>query len=203
MSTAQPVFHLSNVIAVRLLQGAVYATDERDWELIRSSESDLAKYFARLGLLLVVEETDRLAYLRQMTDDELPPDYEALPKLFRRTRLPYGDTLLCVLLREELSRFDEERIGERCVVEAARVFDRWKPLVHPRGDEVAARGALGTSLERLAKQGLVRRCRGEPETWEVLRVLKARLPAAELEALKTRLLAARDKRNPKPEATDE
>lgn len=203
MSTATPAFHPSNVVAVRLLQGAVYATDERAWELVRASEPDLAKFFARLGLLLVVDEADGLAYLRQMADGELPPGYEALPKLFRRTRLGYGDTLLCVLLREELLRFEEERLGERCVVEAANVCDRWKPLAAPRADDVVARRELGGALERLAKLGFVARCGDEPETWEVFRVLKARLPVAELELLKSRLLAARDNRNAKSETADE
>jgi len=41
-------------------------------------------------------------FMRQLTEDELPDGYDRLPKVFRRTRLGYDETLLCVLLREEL-----------------------------------------------------------------------------------------------------
>src|SRR5262245_19526378 len=114
------------VAAVRLLQGAVYANEERSWSITLSSEVPLTQYFARLGLLLVIDEPEGLAYLRQMTPDELPDGYDALPRLFHRTRLGYDETLLCVLLREELSRFEAEDLNnERCVVEAATLFERW------------------------------------------------------------------------------
>lgn len=156
-SAMLPEFRESNVAAVRLLQGAVYAADERVWELVRSSEPDLARFFARLGLLLIVDETEGLAYLRQMADGELPTGYDALPKLFRKTRLGYDETLVCVLLREELRRSEEEHLDPRCVVEVSALFDRWKPLVHPRAAEVVARRERGAARWRLAKQGFIGR----------------------------------------------
>src|SRR2546422_151760 len=103
-STDLPEFREWSIAAVRLLQGVVYADELRPWELVLSSQSHLATYFARLGLLLIVDESEGLAYLRQLTDDELPESYDRLPKLFRRIRLGYDETLLCVLLREELRR---------------------------------------------------------------------------------------------------
>jgi hypothetical protein len=197
-----PEYRESNLAAVRLLQGAVY-DDDRVWELVRASEPDLARLFARLGLLLVVDEAEGLAYLRQMGDGEITDGYDVLPKLFRKTRLGYGDTLLCVLLRDELRRFEEEHVGARCAVEAAGVFDRWHPLAATRADAVAARREFSAALARLEKMGFVRQCGDEPETWEVLRVLKARLPVAELENLKARLLDARGRRGATAEGGDE
>ncbi len=103
---------------MHLLQGVVYSDDAKVWDIVLGHISPLESHFARLGLLLVVDEPEGLAYLRQLADDELPEGYDRLPKLFHKSRLSYGATLLCVLLREELRRFEEEEVqNERCVVD--------------------------------------------------------------------------------------
>jgi len=186
-----PEFREWGIAAVKLLQGVVHADEPRPWEIVLSSQTQLATYFARLGLLLVVDEPEGLAYLRQLTDDESPEGYERLPKLFRKTRLGYDETLLCVLLREQLRRFEEEDLeNERCVVEVAALFDRWRTLFSAQQDEVRARRELSSALGKLEDLGFVRKVADEPEAWEIRRILKARLPVADLENLKARMLEA-------------
>jgi hypothetical protein len=196
MSTVDlPEFRDWSLAAVHLLQGVVYADDERTWDLVLSSQSQLVSYFARLGLLLVVDESEELAYLRQLTDDERPEGYDALPRLFRRTRLGWNETLLSVLLREELRRFEDEDLhNERCIVDVEPLFDRWKTLGPAQQDEVRAQRDLASALNKLQDLGFVRKFSDEPETWEVRRILKARLPVAELEDLKARLRSAGERR---------
>jgi hypothetical protein len=174
-----------------LLQGAVYSDDSRIWDIVLGSQSHLETYFGRLGLLLVVDEPEGLAYLRQASEDELPEGYERLPKLFRKTRLGYDATLLCVLLREELRRFEEEDVhNERCVVEMTVLFDLWTTFFPSQGDQVRQRRELSQALSKLDDLGFISKFNDEPETWEIRRILKARLPAAELECLKAQLLSA-------------
>jgi hypothetical protein len=186
-----PEFREWSIAAVRLLHGAVYADEPRIWETVLSSQSQLAGYFARVGLLLVIDESEGLAYVRQFSDDELPEGYNRLPKLFRRTRLGYDETLLCVLLREQLRQFEEEDLhNERCVVESAALFERWRALSAAQQDEVRARRELSSALTKLEELGFIRRLTDEPERWEIRRILKARLPVAELESLKARMLSA-------------
>ena len=184
-----PEFRDWGIAAVRLLQGVVYADEHQPWELVLASQAQLTAYFARLGLRFVVDEPEGLAYLRQLTDDELPEGYDRLPKLFRRIRLGYDETLLCVLLREHLRQFEEEDLcNDRCVVESTALFDRWRIL--SRSDEVKARRELATALGKLEDLGFIRKVTDEPEAWEIRRILKARLPVSELESLKARMLAA-------------
>src|SRR5437667_8868803 len=120
--TDLPEFRPWYVAAVRLLQsGAVYADDSRVWDILLGARTPVSEYFARVGLLLVVDEPEGLAYLRQLTEDELPEAYDRLPKLFRRARLGYDETLLCVLLREELRRFEEEDLdNDRCGIDTVQ-----------------------------------------------------------------------------------
>lgn len=196
-----PDFKPWSIGAVRLLQGVVYSDDSRTWDLVLSNQSPLTVYFGRLGLLLVVDEPEGLAYLRQLAERELPQEFEPLPKLFRKSRLGYDPTLLCVLLREELRRYEEEDIhNEQCVVEAAFLFDAWKTFFPQQHDEVKQRKELSVALSKLEDLGFVRQFSEQPEAWEIRRILKARLSVAELESLKSQLLAAASSRGKSDQA---
>ncbi|MEX2170715.1 MAG: DUF4194 domain-containing protein [Pirellulales bacterium] len=192
----QPEFREWSIAAVRLLQGVVYSDDESVWNTILSSQSQLESYLARLGVFLIVDESEGMAYVRQADPDELPEGYERVPKLFRKSRLGYWVTLLCVLLREELRRFEEEDINnERCVIEINSLFDHWRAFFPMSYDEVRQRRELDASLAKLCDLGFVRKFNSECESWEIRRILKARLPVSELESLKSQLLAASARRS--------
>jgi hypothetical protein len=186
-----PEFRDWGIPAVWLLKGVVDSDDDRVWNLLLSNALHLETYFARLGLRLVVDESEGFAYLRQLTDEETPVGYDVLPKLFRTTRLSYAQTLLCVLLRDEFRRYEEEDVrNERCVVEQAVLLDQWKAFFPSRDDEVKQNRELAGSLNKLEELGLVRKFADEPPSWEIRRILKARLPADELADLRQRLVAA-------------
>lgn len=188
---ALPEFHDSGIAAVRLLQGVLYSDDTAGWESLLRNQSDLTEYFARIGLVLVIDEADGLAYLRQLADDERTGGYEALPRLFRRTSLGYEATLLSVLLRDEFRRFEDEDLdNERCVVETEALLDAWKTFFPSADDEVRLRKRFTTAINKLVNLKFVRKFHDDPEAWEVRRILKARLPIDELENLKNQLIAA-------------
>lgn len=184
-----------SIAAVRLLQGVVYLDEGPVWDILLSHQSRLEDYFARLGLLMVLDEPEGFAYLRQLSEDEQPEGYERLPKLFRKTRLGYDATLLCVLLRDELRRFEEEDVhNERCVVSTADLFEQWKAFFPVDDDEVRLRKGLDSALKTLEGLKFVRLVGKEPPEWEIRRVLKARLRAADLEMLREQLAAAASRR---------
>lgn len=177
--------------AVRLLQGIVYHDDPGDgWERILAGLTPLSDYFARVGLMLVVNEEDGFAYLRQIDSEEFPPDYPSLPKLFRSVRLSFEASLLCVLLREELRQFEEEIHSDgRCVITQASLLEIWQTLIPGETDTVRLNRTLGGQLRKLEELKFVRLFEKTPPSWEVRRILKARLPLAELERLRADLEA--------------
>ena len=69
MGDALPEFRDWSRVAVLLMRGVVYNEDDRVWNVLLSNTSTLESYFARLGLRLVVVESDGMAYLRQLKDD--------------------------------------------------------------------------------------------------------------------------------------
>lgn len=174
--------------AVRLLQGVVYHDDPGDgWDAILAGATPLTDYFGRLGLLLIIDENDGLAYLRQPADDERPPDFEAVPKLFRTVRLGFDATLLCVLLRDELRRSEEEDLqNERCVIAQTDLLNLWSTFF-PDGDTVRLNRTLTATLGKLEQLKFVRKFEKEPPSWEVRRILRARLPLATLKSLRESL----------------
>lgn len=183
-----PAYKDWSLAAVRLLQGAVY-TDDTAWDLILRFQTPLRDYFARIGLLLIVDEPEGLAFIRQLAEDEASGEYEKLPRLFRRTRLGYDTTLLCVLLRERLRRFEEGDLdSQRCVVDQSELLESWKSFFPSSEDEVRLQKTLDTAFRKLDGLKFVSRFGDRPGQWEVRRILKARLPVAELEKLKEQLV---------------
>lgn len=190
-----PEFRDWSTAAVWLLKGPVYADEQRVWNVLLSNASALEGYFARLGLRLVIDESEGMAYLRQLMEEEAPKGYETLPKLFRSTRLSYSQTVLCVILRDELRRFEEEDLqNERCVVEEPALLDQWKAFFPQQEDDVRRQKDMLAALRRLEEMGFVRSFSDQPPSWEIRRILKARLPASELENLRAQLAAVIQRR---------
>ncbi|XZE53377.1 DUF4194 domain-containing protein [Planctomycetaceae bacterium SH139] len=189
--TAYPEFRELGIAAVRLLQGAVYADDNETWDILLANQSELTAYFLKIGLVLVVDEPDGLAYLKQSTAEEQPPGYERLPTLFRRTTLGYDATLLCVLLRDAYRQFEDEDLdNERCVVELETLRDIWRTFFPAKLDDVQLQRRLLSAMAKLEKLKFVRPWQRNSQTWEVRRLLKSRLPIEQLEELRTQLLQA-------------
>lgn len=195
MRSDYPEFRDWSVSAVRLMQGVVELDDGRAWHLLLANATQIEQYFARLGLQLIVDESEGLAYLKQFSEETLPPGYEAIPKLFRATRLSFGQTVLCVLLRDALRRFEEEDTrDDRCVIEESDLLDQWKSFFSAQGDEVRQQRDLQSTLRKLEDLGFVRRFAQEPPSWEVRRILKARLTAEDLEHLQRQIQTALENR---------
>jgi hypothetical protein len=182
-------------VAVRLLQGVLYHDDNADlWEQLLENVTPLSEYFGKLGLLLVVDEPDAMAYLRQLDEDEIPVDYPAVPRLFRRTPLGYEVTLLCVLLRDELRQYEEEDVqNERCVVTQSDLLALWEAFFPDDIDSVRLNRSLTTALSKLEELKFVRQFEKEPPSWEIRRIIKARVPLNDLERLRLSLVAVAGK----------
>ena len=199
-NTALPEFRDWSIAAVRLLQGVVYLDEAPVWGLVCSNKTRLEEYFVRIGIALVVDESEGFAFLRQLEEEELDKGYETLPKLFRKSRLSYDATLLCVLLRDELRRFEEEQVeDQRCVIKLSDLLEQWKAFFPAALDDVKLQRTLKAALADLEELKFVKLFTKEPEEWEVRRILKARMPVAKLELLLQQLRAARQPSSGKSE----
>ncbi len=183
-----PDFHESSVAAVKLLQGAVYLDDAKAWDLLLANRSRLESYFGRIGLVLVIDEPEGFAYLRQLEEHELPDGYDRMPKLIRKSRLGYDLTLFSVLLRDELRRHEEQNAeGGRCIADLDDLFTRLRELMPDMEDAVRSRKKLDHLVVRAQELGFLRKLPGEPPVYEIKPILKARITAERLDELKQQL----------------
>ena len=151
------------------------------------SQNRLRDYFARIGLTLTIDEANGFAYLRQLDSENevIDKGYAELPKLYRQVRMGYGASLMCVLLREELRRFETEDVdSELCVVEEPDLFDQWKAFFPETGDEKARHKEFSSALKSAAEAGFAKAMKSDPPAWEVRRILKAKLDAQRLAQLR-------------------
>jgi len=186
--------------AVKLLKGVVYHDDQGGtWDEVLANVSRLTDYFGRLGLVLIVNEEDGMAWLHQPDAEELPADYESIPKLFHKVALGFEGTLLCVVLRDELRRNEEEDLqNDRCVVKQADLLETWRMFFPEDADEVRLNDGLSKQLARLEKLKFVRRFEKTHPSWEVRRILKARLPLETLKTIRSELQAELARRHGGP-----
>lgn len=194
-NTESPEYREWSEVAVRLFQGVVYVEDGKLWDVLLRNVTPLEEYVGRIGLQLVIDEGEGFAFLRQQQAEDLPDGCDSLPKLFRRTRLSYDATLLTILLREELRRFEEEEVhDQRCVISGDDLFAQWKVFFPSDQDEVKLRKALTTAIRTLEGLKFVRRFGKDTDDWEIRRILKARLIAADLEAVRDQFVDAFQRR---------
>ncbi len=178
--------------AVRLLQGVIYHDDPGEaWETLLRYQSPVSEFFCKLGLQLIIDHSDGMAYLNQPTEEQLPLEFAGVPRLFRRTPLGYDATLLSVLLRDLLRQFEEEDFqNERCVVAQHELLELWQAFFPESSDELKLLRTLLSALRKLEDLKFVRQVDSDPANWEIRRIIKARLPLEDLERLRQSLVDA-------------
>ena len=75
-------------------------------------------------------------------------------------------------------------------MEVSALLDQWKSFFPATSDEVQLRRQLLASLNKLEDLKFVRKVGTNDESWEVRKLLKARLPLDVLEDLRSRLMRA-------------
>lgn len=184
-----PPFDPSKIAAIRLLQGPVYRDDGNTWDLLLTHEHTLQEFFASLRLTLVLSEADGFAFIRQMEEDELPEEYEKLPLLMRRTRLGFDSTLLAVLLREELRKFDEENLdSEACVITESELYTAFADFFAEAQDEKRLQNRFKSACSKLDEIGFIKHHTTEPPQLTVRPIIKARLTPDRLRETRQQLL---------------
>ncbi len=172
---------------VRLLQGPVYSDFGEAWDLLLRHRPAVEQHFGELGLEVLVAEHDGLAFLRR----QRPADGEGateVPELVVRRELPYLASLLCVLLVEELYRFEASGGDQaRLVLTRDRIRDLVTPYLPARSNEAKQADAVEAQINNLVRYGFLRRMKGDDAALEVTRLLKYKIDADRIAEVKGRL----------------
>ena len=132
-ATAQPDPDLSLAVT-QLMKGVVYRdTHDRAWRSLLQLQPQVHDYVALIGLLVVIDEAEGYAFLRQRPEDESAAGADGgratpLPRLIPRRSLSFHVSLLLSLLRKKLAEFDAQGGDTRLmltreqIAEMVRVF---------------------------------------------------------------------------------
>jgi hypothetical protein len=186
MSNPASSFPAAAFVKAKLLREPIYREDGDLWLTVHGPQrSEIAHYFRQIGQELVVDEGEGYAFIRQL---EIEGE-ERIPRLIQRRPLIYLATLLLAALREEFLRFDSAAGDSTRLV---KTRDELRNLVADflpeTTNQVRDAGKVDAAIERLVKLGFVRQLgAAERDTFEVMRIVKARLAPADLEAIKQRL----------------
>lgn len=181
-------------VLIRLLQGPLYQERQDEWQQLLSFQTPIADYFSRIGLALYVDEVEGLAFLRSASNLEERSDdsSDELPRLMRRAPLSYEVTILAVLLRERLLHFDaNEHESFRLFLGEAEIIELLRPYLPERSDDIKVVQQVRRAISRVTDLGFLRKA--EPasaqaqQSYEVMRILKAKMDADTLQRVKERL----------------
>jgi hypothetical protein len=186
MSNTQTNFPPATFVKAKLLREPVYREDGELWLTLRAQHDEIRHYFRQIGQELVLDEGEGYAFIRQL---EIEGE-DRIPRLVQRRALSYLATLLLVALREEFLRFDSSASDSTRLV---KTRDELRNLVadflSETTNQVRDTARVDAAIARLGELGFVRQIgSAERDTFEVMRIVKARLSPADLEAIKQRLL---------------
>ena len=176
-------------VIVRLLNGPIYQEDLDLWGRLGAEWERIRNHFREMGLEVARDDSAGYAFIRQNeeTDEEEEDGWEEadatpLPRVLRRTRLTYHQTIFMVLLREELMRFEQnQEEGDhlyRTALDLREVMTPYYPELH---DEKKIHRQISAMISRFEEWGILKKVRDKDGgLYRVERIIKAKLPPEKL-----------------------
>ncbi|OBG40615.1 DUF4194 domain-containing protein [Mycolicibacter heraklionensis] len=170
--------HATATAIIRLMQGVVYRdSDEDTWQTLNRLGAAVRDHFATIGVDVVTDDAEGYAYLRSRSEED---GEEALPRLVRRRALTYNVSLLLVLLRKRMVEFETSGVDGRLVLTTAQIVEMLRLFQADSTNDARVVDHAETTIRKAAELGFLRQLRGQPNVWEVRRILKAYVDAQTL-----------------------
>lgn len=147
------------------------------WPVLLRDETIIRSRLAELYLELVIDHDQEVAFTRQLELDE-----NDVPRLLRRVRLTFIETVLLLFLRQQL--LQAAGTGERAVVSEAEIQEHL--LVYERAgstDRAGFQRRAHAAIEKVKKHNLLRKIRGSEERYEISPTLKLMFTAEDVQRL--------------------
>ena len=185
MDGTAPVANDLSLVVIALMKGVTQReADPALWQALLVQEGPVRDYVAVLGLELRLDEMEGFAYLAQRPQVDGEPE---LPRLVPRRQLSYPVSLLLALLRKKLVEFDATSGERRLIVDREQIVDMVKVFLPETANQARLEDRIDGHIKRIVELGFLRPLRGQANTFEVQRILKAFVDAQWLTGLAERL----------------
>ena len=175
-------------VIVRLLNGPIYQEDLDLWGRLGAEWDKIKNHFIEMGMEVARDDNAGYAFIRQCEEEEEGAENwddsasAPLPRVLRRTRLSYHQTIFMVLLREELMRFEQsQEEGDhlyRSALDLREIMVSYYPELH---DEKKVHRQISALITKFEEWGILKKVRDRDEgLYRVERIIKAKLPPEKL-----------------------
>ena len=155
------------------MKGVVYRdTHEKAWRHLLALQSQVRDYVAVLGLLVVIDEAEGYAFLRQRPADD-PDEANPLPRLIPRRSLSFHVSLLLALLRKKLAEFDAHGGDSRLMLSREQITEMVRVFLPPTSNEARLTDQIDAHINKAVEYGFLRQAKNTEQVYEVRRILKA------------------------------
>ena len=207
-------------VCVKLLQGPLYRSgaDDANWNALSTWLSEINDYFSKIGLVALVNQSDGYAYLAQTddhrakaavlgfeqseSDDERTGEDESgkIPRLIKKMPLSPELSMLCVLLREALDRFEAQEGSSALVLREGEIKEMLSPYLKSQNDQTRVLKRLDEYFSQLVRLTFIRevneaenQAAQKEREFEIRRIIKSRIGPDFLAEFKRRLEAENEK----------
>lgn len=177
-------------VLVALHKSEVSREDLKLWEMLALNQKSIRDFYSKLYLDVHIDEEEGYAFLKSKNSSHVGEDESDHPRLMRRVELSKSSTLLMFLLREALFNFDNSHQESLAlVVSRKEIRDMMIPYTDFQADEVKFVNWVNHAIEAVSSLGFLKALR-ENDTnqdlhvFEVRRILKARVSAEQLKAMR-------------------
>lgn len=177
----------TSVVIVTLLKGVLYREDNMEvWRNLWNHQAAISDYVAVMGLILVIDDSEGYAFLSSaQREDE--GGSSTVPRLIIRRQLSYPVSLLLALLRKKLAEFDASGSETRLILTRDEVIEMIRVFMPLGSNDVKMIDQIDATLNKISDLGFIRRLRGQGNTIEVRRIIKAFVDAQWLSDFNDRL----------------
>ena len=177
-------------VIIKLLQGPIYVDEKNVWRDLQSWQSSIQEYFGKIGIELLINETDGFARILQPEAEETEDN--PLPRLMRKQSMNYETTLLCVILRELLEEFDIISEGTKLFLTQKDIKERIELFYKEQANKSKLWKDLARPINNLQNMGILKLTREDAanrdnNSYEVKRIIKALIDNKKLEEIKQKL----------------
>ena len=146
-------------VCIKLLQGPFFRQNVNDklWEKLEMYESDIQAFFAILGVSVAIDKADGFAFLQQ---NDLNEEDDNVSRLIRQIPLTEEQSFLCILLRDELNKFDNPNNSQNkssiLILRESELYEQYAMFYTAKTDQITARANFKKNLNRLCELGLLK-----------------------------------------------
>ena len=144
-------------LMVFLLKNYIDREDDKQlFESLVRQEREVEEFCRRLFLRLVVDHESGYAYVRSLTEEELPQNVgQRPPQLLTKRALPFYDSMVLILLRQRLLEFELSGQFGRLVLERSEILTMVKTFVHNVNNDKRLDDNLNKAIDNLCSLGLL------------------------------------------------